>query len=154
MSQGEIQLQQILAAIANTNAAILQFMQQQAANPAGPVTQNITIPAVAKEIGIKPSPFKGDDEHYFSFLQRTNSYLGMNAGVYDTDRKKVNFFLGLMEAGAATWADLWHQQIAASVAGTRVKGSVTYLEVTKSFENLFGGRDQQKQAREKLKHLR
>ncbi|KAG2075327.1 hypothetical protein BDR04DRAFT_1114907 [Suillus decipiens] len=58
-----------------------------------------------KEIGTPPPVFNGDTCSAVGWALQMNTYLEMNDGVYNSDKRKVIFFLSRMMKGeAAKWA--------------------------------------------------
>lgn len=55
-----------------------------------------------------PSAFKGDRSKLNAFKSAVQLYLNINAGVYNTDARKIAFLLSLLqEGGAALWREQW-----------------------------------------------
>ncbi|KAK1221402.1 hypothetical protein PQX77_015787 [Marasmius sp. AFHP31] len=110
---------------------------------------DINARAYDKEIRIKPpAEFEGEQTKTTEFLSDIELYLGINEGIYNTDKKKMIFLLSNMKGGTAgDWKLLRVQEY------NRV-GWLTWDDFKKAFETAFSAADEPGQAQSKLRTIR
>jgi hypothetical protein len=104
---------------------------------------------MTKEIGTAPSPFNGDTRVAQGWYLQMIAYLSMNDAVYDTDKKRVIFFLSRMTKGeAAKWAE------------GHLKGAIendaygTFKDLSANFKALFYPKNVEQTAIRRISTLR
>ncbi|KAK1234119.1 hypothetical protein PQX77_002680 [Marasmius sp. AFHP31] len=98
---------------------------------------DINARAYDKEIRIKPpAEFEGEQTKRTEFLSDNELYLGINEGIYNTDKKKIIFLLSNMKGGTAgDWKLLQVQEY------NRI-GWPTWDDFKKAFKTAFSAADE------------
>lgn len=125
-----------------------------------PTTTTIQANVSTSDIGNKPPSFSGKKSEARRFKLLAEAYLRLNINKYDTDEKKVWFFLGLLNSGiAATWSEMVMEKIIADedVKKKNAGHVMTYDTLTKvsaAFDKKFNVTDAKGEAQADLEKLR
>lgn len=109
-----------------------------------------TLPVKIAELKIRtPSDFNGDKHDSERFLQEIGLYLRINDQVYDTEEKKIIFFLSFLTKGTA---ESWKKTKANELLKKSHWG--TYKDFEDEFKAAFSPVDGEGDARSKLRDLK